>query len=125
MKKNTKKKGHTFRKLKVWRKSVKLATSIYLLTQNYQKSEKYGIVSLMRRSAVLISSNISEGAGRYSPKKFSRFLRIAYDSVCELDTQLLISKSLNFISKETYSNLFERLNERQKMIYVFEKRLRY
>jgi len=77
----------------------------------------------MRRSAVSISSNIAEGAGRSYSKEFSRFLRIAYGSACELETQLLISQNLNFISEDVYSNMVEKVDEIQKMIYVFEKRL--
>jgi len=95
-------KPHNYRKLEIWKKSTKLATSIYQLTQYYPKHEIYGIVSQMRRSAVSISSNIAEGAGRSYSKEFSRFLRIAYGSACELETQLLISQNLNFISHEMY-----------------------
>lgn len=79
----------------------------------------------MRHSAVSISSNIAEGAGRSYSKEFSRFLRIAYGSVCELETQLLISQNLKFISEEVYSEMIEKVDEIQKMIYVFEKRLNY
>lgn len=116
-------KPHNYRKLKIWKKSVELATSIYQLTQHYPKHEKYGIVSQMRRSAVSISSNIAEGAGRSYSKEFSRFLRISYGSACELETQLLISRNLNFITEDKYLAIFERIDEILKMIYVFEKNL--
>jgi four helix bundle protein len=116
-------KPHNYRKLEIWKKSTKFATSIYQLTQSYPKHETYGIVSQMRRSAVSISSNIAEGAGRSFAKEFSRFLRIAYVSACELETQILISKNLEFISEEEYSTMIEKIDEIQKMIYVFEKRL--
>lgn len=117
-------KPHNYRKLEIWKKSTKLAISIYQLTQSYPKHEIYGIVSQMRRSAVSISSNIAEGAGRSFTKEFSRFLRIAYGSACEFETQFLISKNLDFISEEEYSTLIEKIDEIQKMIYGFEKRLR-
>jgi four helix bundle protein len=45
--------------------------------------------------------------------------------VCELETQLLISQYLKFISEEVYSEMIEKVDEIQKMIYVFEKRLNY
>ncbi len=116
-------KRHNFRKLTIWQKSINLATVIYEVTQDYPKQEIYGIVSQMRRSAVSISSNIAEGAGRKSKKEFSQFLRIAYGSACELETQLIISKNLQMINVETFENLFEDNNEIQKMIYVFERNL--
>lgn len=104
-------------------KSVTLATVIYEVTQSYPKHEMYGIVSQMRRSVVSISSNIAEGAGRKSKKEFSQFLRIAYGSACELETQLIISKNLELIDEQTFDKLFEDNDEIQKMIYVFERNL--
>lgn len=70
----------------------------------------------MSRPAVSISSNIAEGAGRKSKKEFSQFLRIAYGSACELETQLIISKNLQMINEESFEKLFEDNDEIQKMI---------
>lgn len=116
-------KRHNFRKLSIWQKAIDLATIIYEVTQHYPKQEMYGIVSQMGRSTVSISSNIAEGAGRKSKKEFSQFLRIAYGSVCELETQLIISRNLKMISEESFEKLFDKNDEIQKMIYVFEKNL--
>lgn len=114
---------HNFRKLSIWEKSVTLASVIYKVTQSYPKHEMYGIVSQMRRAVVSISSNIAEGAGRKSKKEFSQFLRIAYGSACELETQLIISKNLELINEHAFDKLFENNDEIQKMIYVFERNL--
>ena len=57
---------NNFRKLNIWKDSIELATEIYNLTNQYPKSEMYGIISQIRRSVVSISSNIAEGAGRQS-----------------------------------------------------------
>lgn len=116
-------KRHNFRKLAMWKKSVELATDIYQKTRQYPKQETYGIVSQMRRSAVSISSNIAEGSGRKSKKEFCYFLRVAYGSACELETQLIISKNLNFMNEEFFLNLLKKNDEIQKMIYVFENNL--
>lgn len=116
-------KRHNFRKLNIWKKSIDLATVIYEVTQHYPKVEIYGIVSQIRRSSVSISSNIAEGAGRKSKKEFSQFLRIAYGSACELETQLIISRNLKMISFENFEKLFNENDEIQKMIYVFERNL--
>ena len=53
----------------------------------------------MRRSAISIPSNIAEGAGRLSKKEFIYFLSIAQGSLAELETQLIISKVLEYISE--------------------------
>jgi four helix bundle protein len=84
----------------VWRKSMDLVVLIYKLTKNFPKEELYGLVSQMRRSAVSIPSNISEGRRRGSRNEFQRFLRIAFGSASELETQLEISRRLNYINNE-------------------------
>lgn len=108
---------NNFRKLKIWKSGIELATDIYRETGDFPKTEIYGIVSQMRRSVVSISSNISEGAGRKSNKEFKQFLHIAYGSTCELESQLLISKNLDYISTEKFKVLFDKIDELQKMIY--------
>lgn len=118
----SKMKRHNFRKLKIWKKAINLATVIYEVTQHYPKEEMYGIVSQMRRSSVSISSNIAEGAGRKSRKEFSQFLRIAYASLCELETQLIISKNLHFITNEVFLNFLRRTTKSRKWS-MFSKKI--
>ena len=91
---------HKHKNLKVWQKSVSLATNIYELTKTFPQEERFGITSQIRRAVVSISSNIAEGAGRGSKKEFAQFLSIAYGSCYELDTQLLISNNIGFLSDE-------------------------
>ncbi len=75
---------------------MELVVVIYELTEQYPKSEIYGLVSQMRRSAVSIPSNIAEGRRRRSRKEYNQFLLIAYGSGAELETQIEISKRLPF-----------------------------
>ena len=89
---------HQFRRLDVWREAVGLATKIYRLTGTYPKAEQYGLTAQMRRAAVSVSSNIAEGAGRGSSKDMARFLRVAIGSICELESQLEVSRNLGFVN---------------------------
>ncbi len=73
-----------------------LAQRCYGVTDAFPSSERFGLVNQIRRSAVSIPSNIAEGRGRESSKEYIRFLRIAYGSGCELETQLLIAERLGF-----------------------------
>lgn len=114
---------NNFRKLKIWKHSIELSTDVYELTKKYPKSEMYGLTSQIRRSVISISSNIAEGAGRQSQKEFIQFLNIAKGSCYELETQLLISQNLNFITKDEYQNLEDKLVKIEKMIYAFIKKL--
>lgn len=108
---------HDYKKLKVWELAVELAVDIYQLSALFPHSEIYGLTSQIRRSAVSISSNIAEGAGRNSDKYFSQFLSIAYGSACELETQLHIANKLQFISKESFQPVLDKVNVVQKMIF--------
>lgn len=114
---------NNFRNLDVWNKAVELATCVYQITENFQKTEKYSLTSQMRRSAVSISSNIAEGAGRGSKKEFNQFLNISTGSCYELETQLTISQDLKFLNDNDYKKIIEKLIEIQKMIYALRKSL--
>lgn len=114
----------TFKNLKIWSRSVDLSTQIYKVTKTFPKDEKFGLVSQMRRASVSVASNIAEGAGRSSDLEFKRFLEIAYGSLYELQTQLIISKNLEFVSEDESNTLEAEIDELQKMIYSFSKRFK-
>jgi len=115
---------HKYKDLKLWQKSIDLVTSVYLLTRSFPNDEKFGLVSQINRSAVSIPSNIAEGAGRNSDKEFIQFLSIAQASSYELETQLIISKNLNYISIEELKYLSEQIEEVQKMNYSIQLKFR-
>ncbi|NNC50698.1 MAG: four helix bundle protein [Flaviramulus sp.] len=115
---------HNYKKLEVWKESVNLVTKIYLLTNNFPDKEKFGLISQINRSAVSMPSNIAEGAGRSSQKEFKLFLGYALASSFELETQLLISNNLNFISEAQKVEITEKLNLIQKKIYSLIKSLK-
>lgn len=85
--------------LDVYKLSMDFVESIYLLSKSFPKEEKYGLTLQLRRAAISIPSNISEGASRKSKKEFIRFLYIALGSVSEVDTQLNLAERLKFIAK--------------------------
>jgi len=108
-------KTKSFKDLIVWQKSYKLVIEIYKVTGNFPKSEVYGLSQQIRRSAVSIPSNIAEGYGRQYNKEYRHFLTIAYGSLCELETQYLLSVDLNHMVK---NNLIEVLmKEVGSMLY--------
>ena len=90
-----------FRRLEVWWESIALGQSIYQLTRDFPREERYGLTSQMRSAAVSISSNIAEGAGRGSRNELARFLRIAIGSTCELDSQIHFAIELGILERGT------------------------
>jgi four helix bundle protein len=112
-------------KLDAWKKSFFFVKSIYMITGKFPPDERFGLTSQMRRSAVSIPSNIAEGAGRKSKKEFIQFLSISLGSLSELDTQILLSKELDFIDKATCDGLIIELDNIGKLIYGLMKSLGY
>lgn len=106
----------SYKELIVWQKSILLVKEIFILTDKFPKSELYGIISQMRRSAVAIPSNIAEGYGRKSLKEYSQFYSIAYGSGLELETQILIAKELGLAKKEDFDKVELLLEEVLKML---------
>lgn len=107
---------NNFKELIVWQKSMTFVTNVYRETRTFPKEELFGLTSQMRRAACSIPMNISEGAGRKTPADFSRFLDMARGSANELETQLLISKNLEYLSVSAFLSLNMDLDEIQRMI---------
>ena len=105
----------------VWQKGVDFVVEIYRTTSELPKDELYGISQQMRRAAVSIPSNIAEGQHRKNVKEFLQFLRIAYGSGAELETQLIIAERL--YSKINFTKSKDMLNEIQKMLTGLIKKL--
>lgn len=108
--------NQSYRDLEVWQKSMKVVTTIYEITEQFPKSEVYSLTNQISRAAVSIPSNIAEGRSRYGTKEFIRFLFIARGSVSELETQLLISQNLSYISEEQLVPLMDNVGEIGRML---------
>ena len=106
----------THKDLTVWQKSISFVTDIYKATKSFPKEELFGLTSQMRRAAISIPSNIAEGHGRHSKKELVRFLSISLGSASELETQLIISKNLDFISEDESNQLLSCNEEIIKML---------
>ena len=111
------------RELEVYKLAFRAAERIFEISKSFPKEETYGLTSQIRRAAVSIPSNISEGAGRNSKNEFKHFLSIANGSSYELQSQLVISNRLNFLTDEATEILLTKIDEIQKMNYSFQKSL--
>ena len=85
------------------------------MTRHFPKSEDYGLSQQLRRAAVSIPSNIAEGYGRKHKAEYNQFLSIAYGSLLELETQILLAKDLNYITKN--ENIEKLIKEVGSMLY--------
>ena len=95
---------------------MQLCEEIYRVTEKFPKHEIYGLTSQVRRCSVAIPSNIAEGFLRGHRLEYIQFLRIAYSSGAELETQLLIALRVGYFSKEDYEKLNKLLEEVMRML---------
>ncbi|MFM2224646.1 MAG: hypothetical protein RJA07_848 [Bacteroidota bacterium] len=115
---------HRYKDLKVWQKAMELAKEVYEITASFPKEEKYGLTSQINRSVVSVPSNIAEGAGRNSKNEFVHFLSIASGSLCELETQLILSVAFKYFENKKLEELSERIKELQNMIFKLQQSLK-
>ncbi|MBT3538730.1 four helix bundle protein [Candidatus Parcubacteria bacterium] len=113
----------TYKDLIVWQKSINLIKEVYLLTSTFPNEEKFGLVSQMRRCSVSIASNIAEGYARKNKKENAQFVNISFGSATELETQIIISKQLEFITTNQCSKLDSLLDEVLRMLYRYRESL--
>ena len=113
---------HNFRNLQIWRDAMDLAQAVYEITEALPKMETYGLISQMTRAAVSVPSNIAEGSGR-SDKDFSHFLTIALGSLFELNTQIMLSERIGYLTSEQSLALQGRADKLQMMITGFKRHL--
>ena len=95
----------THKDLDVWKDGIELVVTIYQITKVFPKEELYCITSQIRRAAVSIPANISEGSARHYSKEFIRFLRIAQASLSELETLLQISFRLKYLDEKLFCSI--------------------
>ena len=105
-----------YKELNVWLKAYAFCLQIYQLTRKFPNEEKYGLTSQIRRSAVSIPSNIAEGYGRKTTVDYLRFLYIAYGSLCELETQIMLSGDLSYFEQKDLENLRRNLSDVERML---------
>ncbi|MEK7546783.1 MAG: four helix bundle protein [Patescibacteria group bacterium] len=112
----------SYKELEVWKKSILLVKEVYDLSNKLPKSEIYGLVSQIRRSAVSVPSNIAEGYKRHGLGEYLQFLSVADASAAELETQIILIKSIYpEVDVLKAGNL---LTEIQKMLFVLIKKLK-
>ncbi len=104
-----------YKNLIVWQKAILLVTELYCATKVFPKEELFGLTSQMRRAAVSIPSNIAEGSRRLRGERV-HFLRIAFGSATELETQLEIANRLNYLEKPESEKLTVLLVEVLKIL---------
>lgn len=114
---------NSYKDLIVWQKSIDLVVLIYQITETYPKAEIYGLTSQIRRASIAIASNIAEGQRRGHKLEYIQFLRIAYGSGAELETQIFISLKIGYIPQKDFEKASFLLDEVMRMLTVLIRKL--
>ena len=113
-----------YKELNVWIKGMDLAEEIYRITKKLPKEETYSLTDQMRRAAVSIPSNISEGNGRGYSKEYAYFLSIARGSVFELNTQLWLCVRRTYRHESDIEKSVGLCDDISKMLYSMITKLK-
>ena len=104
------------KKLELWKEAIELVVLIYESTSNFPRAEEFGLKSQLRRAAVSVPSNISEGLTRRTNPDKIHFLNVADGSLSEIDTQLEISFRLKLIDNSKFNIIVSKLIVVQKLL---------
>jgi len=113
----------SFKDLRAWKQAYELTLVVYRITKKFPQDELYGLVSQMRRASVSIVSNIAEGYSRKGKLEYIQFLSVAYGSLSELETQILLCKDLKYITEEESSSLMQLKDVTGGMLYRLIQKL--
>jgi len=102
----------SFKDLVAWQKGHEIVLQVYKETNTFPRNS-YSLVDQMRRSAVSVTSNVSEGFSRRTSKDKTQFYYMALGSLTELQNQLIISKDLKYLKL----NRFEEIEEKTILVH--------
>ena len=114
----------SFTDLKAWQEAHRLVLMIYRVTKHFPKDEVFGLTNQMRRAAVSVTSNISEGFSRPTSKDKAQFYSISLGSLTELQNQLLIGRDVKYIVKEEFLEIAKQTVLVSKLVNGL-RRIRY
>ena len=87
----------TYRDLEAWQLGMDFVVQVYALTKRFPRDELYGLSSQLRRAAVAVPSNVSEGHQR-GTKAYEHFVSIAIGSLAEAETQIEIARRIGYVA---------------------------
>jgi four helix bundle protein len=100
----------------VFAASKEFVLECYKTTRSFPPEEKFGLIQQIRRAALSVHLNISEGCSRKSPLERRRFFEISRGSVIEIDTAFDIATELNYCSFVNIRKLGEQLVQTFKIL---------
>ena len=113
-----------FEDIRAWQRAREVTRQIYEISNLDRFAKDYGLREQVQRSSVSIMANIAEGHGRRSDKEFANFLNVARGSAAETQSHLYVALDQSYIDQETFSMLYEQLEEISRMTVALCQHLR-
>lgn len=110
----------SFRNLLMWQKASDFSVEIY---KPFAELRDFSFRDQIQRATISVPNNIAEGYTRRSDKALRNLLYIAKGSVAEVESMLLIANKLNYLPLSKTDRLTENIQEIQKLISGFIKKL--
>ena len=104
---------------KIYHEGYSLALELYKIADRFPANEQNNMISQIKRAAVSIPVNIVEGSAKKSSREFLYFLNTAYGSAKELAILISLSKDIGYIKKEIYKDIYKKIDEFNKKIFLF------
>jgi len=108
-----------FEEVIAWQRAHQFVLAVYRITKVFPSEEVYGLTSQFRRAAVSIEANIAEGYKKLSKADKLRFMNISQGSIEECRDYLLLSRDLQYIDEQQFSELFVLIEDTSKMLYLY------
>ena len=112
----------SFRDLEAWQRAMDLVVAVYALAARLPREERYGLAMQLRRAAISIPANISEGHAR-GTRGYLYFLSVALGSLAEVDTQLDLAGRLQMASARDLEALAEMTAELGRILHGLRRSL--
>jgi four helix bundle protein len=84
---------------------------MYIVSESFPESEKFGITSQLRGAALSVSNNVAEGNSRLSKKDQVDFFQMAYASLMEVLNISIVCLELRYLNEKTHVELRELIEE--------------
>ena len=112
-----------FEDIQAWQKARELVKQVYAVSNAGAFTKDFGLRDQIRRAAVSIMLNISEGFARKTAKEFAQFLVVAHGSAAEVQSALYVALDQGYLAATEFVAIYRLADEVSKMIMAFSRYL--
>jgi four helix bundle protein len=108
-----------FEDIRAWATARELVNSIYEISKEKPFSNDFALRDQLRRASISVMSNIVEGFDSGYRPEFVRFLRLAFRSASEIQSQLYTALDQSYIDQGRFETVYENATTVKKQINSF------